>query len=84
MSTHRTRQDLLALVRDLDAADVTDRTLDSSSGGHGGGHEMGAATVALAALKVAVGGACAALARRELVRVHGEAHGAPWLTPLEA
>src|SRR5215471_6560565 len=45
---------------------------------------MRAALVALAALEIAVRGRGAALARRELVRVHGEAHRAARLAPLEA
>src|SRR5271166_2605634 len=51
---------------------------------HGGRDQMGAALVALAALEIAVRGRGAALARRELVRVHGQAHRAPGLPPLEA
>src|SRR4051812_26715945 len=45
---------------------------------------MGAALVALTAFEVAVRGRGAALFRLELVRVHGEAHRAARLTPLEA
>eukprot|EP00976_Prorocentrum_cordatum_P034805 707927-Prorocentrum_minimum.AAC.1 len=37
----------------------------------------------LAALEVAVGGGGAALLGLELVRVHGEAHGAPGLAPVK-
>ena len=44
---------------------------------------MGAAALALAALEVAVGGRGAALARLEPVGVHGQAHGAARLAPLE-
>src|ERR1700729_3893368 len=45
---------------------------------------MGAAPVALTALEIAVRGRSAALARRKLVRVHGQAHRAARLAPLEA
>ena len=45
---------------------------------------MGAALVALAALEIAVRGRGAALARRELVGVHRQAHRAARLAPFEA
>src|SRR2546423_14651756 len=45
---------------------------------------MRAATATLAALEVAVRGRCAALARREDVRVHSEAHRAARRAPVEA
>src|SRR5271165_5444706 len=51
---------------------------------HRGRNEMRAALVALAAFKIAVRGRGAALAGREFVRVHGEAHRAAGLPPLEA
>src|SRR5271166_3258169 len=46
--------------------------------------EMRASLETLPALKIAVGGGGAALARRELVGIHGKAHGAARLAPLEA
>jgi aromatic-L-amino-acid decarboxylase len=51
---------------------------------HGGRHEMRAALEALAALEVAVRGRGAALARLQLVGVHGKAHRAARLAPVEA
>src|SRR5262245_3507597 len=53
-------------------------------GGHGRRDEVRAPAETLASLEVAVRGRGAALARLELVRVHGEAHGATGLTPFEA
>src|ERR1700680_303872 len=53
-------------------------------GGHGRRNEMRAALVALAALEVAVRGRGATLAGIELVGIHGEAHRAAGLAPLEA
>src|SRR5687768_8544092 len=54
----------------------------------GGGHcrrdEVCAASLALAAFEVAVAGACAPLARLQLVGVHRQAHRAARLAPLEA
>src|SRR4051812_14686719 len=49
-----------------------------------GGHGVGSATFALAAFEVAVAGARGAFARRQLVGVHGQAHRAAGLTPLES
>src|SRR3981189_2093494 len=65
-------------------ANVDELAGDRGGGGHRGRHQMGAALVALAALEIAVRGRGAALARLELVRVHGEAHGATGLAPFEA
>src|SRR6202008_4115139 len=47
-------------------------------------NEMRASLEALTALEVAIRGRSAALARLELVRVHGEAHRAARLAPVEA
>ena len=57
---------------------------DGGGGGDGGGDEVGAAAPALAALEVAVAGGRRPLARRELVGVHGQAHRAARLPPVEA
>ena len=57
---------------------------DGGRRGHGGGHQVGAATGTLAAFEVAVGGTGAALLRREDIRVHTQTHGAASLSPLEA
>src|SRR3982074_607964 len=64
--------------------DVDELAGDGGGGGHRGRHQMGAALVALPALEIAVRGRGATLARLELVRVHGEAHGASGLAPFEA
>src|SRR4051794_12085237 len=63
--------------------------VDEMPGNRGGrGHlrrdEMGAALVALPPLEIAVRSRGAALARPELVGVHGEAHRAAGLAPIEA
>ena len=57
---------------------------DGGGGGDGGGDEVGAPAPALAALEVAVAGGRRALAGGELVRVHGQAHRAARLPPVEA
>src|SRR5262245_51389952 len=57
---------------------------DGGGRGHGGGDEVGAPAPALAALEVAVAGRRRALARGQLVGVHGQAHRAPGLAPVEA
>ncbi len=57
---------------------------DGGGGRHGGGHEVGAPAPALASLEVPVRGRRAALAHGELVGVHGQAHRAARLAPLEA
>ena len=57
---------------------------DGGGGGDGGGDQVGAAAAALAALEVAVGRGRAPLAGRQLVGVHGQAHRAARLPPLEA
>src|SRR5204862_2259565 len=51
--------------------------------GDGGGDEVGAATATLTSLEVAVRRRRAPFARDELVRIHGEAHRAPRLAPVE-
>src|SRR6476661_4450868 len=53
-------------------------------GGHSGGDEVGAAAFALATFEVAIAGAGAALARFELVGVHGQAHAAAGFAPFKA
>src|SRR5688500_14927068 len=52
--------------------------------GDGHRHQVRAPALALAALEVPVGGGGAALAGRELVGVHAEAHGAAGTAPLTA
>ena len=57
---------------------------ERGGGGHRRAGEMGARARPLAADEVAVGGGDAALARRHGLAVHGEAHRAAGLAPLEA
>src|SRR5215211_3162261 len=64
--------------------DVDEVPLDRRGGGHLGGDEVRAAAAALAALEVAVRRRGAALARREDVGVHPEAHRAAGAAPVEA
>src|SRR5262245_11811598 len=63
---------------------IHEMSRDGGGGRHRRRDEMGAALVALPALEVAVRGRGASLAGRELVGIHGEAHGAAGLAPLEA
>ena len=56
----------------------------AGSGGDRGRYEMGSTAATLAAFEVAVAGRRAALARSELVGIHGEAHRAAGLAPVEA
>ena len=58
--------------------------MHGGGGGHGGAHQVGASTGALAAFEVAVASAGAALARLQAVGVHGQAHGAAGFAPFEA
>src|SRR5262245_7616956 len=53
-------------------------------GRHRWAQKMGARALALAANEIAVGGRCAAIARRHQIAVHADAHGAARLAPLEA
>src|SRR5262249_35599973 len=57
-------------------ADVNEVAGDGGGGSHLRTHQMRAPALALTALKVAVAGAGAALARLQNVRVHAEAHRA--------
>src|SRR5262249_21749420 len=67
-------------ARLIPLAYVDEMTGDRGRGGHRRRHQVGAALVALATLEIAVRGRGAALARREFVWVHGEAHGTAGLT----
>src|SRR6185312_7161525 len=60
----------------------TEGSADGGGGCHDGRDEVRAPALALAALEVAVGRGCAALARLQLVRVHAQAHGAAGEAPL--
>src|ERR1044071_9148828 len=65
------------------AAHVREVSGDRRGGGHRWAHEVRAAALALAAFEVTVARRGAALAWRERVRVHAEAHRTACLTPLE-
>src|SRR5690606_39880545 len=64
--------------------DINEVSSDGRSRRHGRRHEVRTTEAALPALEVAVRGRGAALARRQLVRIHAEAHGAAGLAPVEA
>src|SRR5687767_12789568 len=55
---------------------------DGGRGGHEWRDQMGSTALALPPLEVAVGGRRAALARRQLVGVHAQAHRAAGVPPL--
>src|SRR3954454_11431067 len=67
----------------LPLSDVDEVALDGGRGSHLGRDEVGAPAAALAPLEVAVGGRGAALARRQDVRVHAQAHRAARGPPVE-
>src|SRR5216683_6866647 len=69
---------------DVEVADVDEVAGDGGGGGHQWADQVGAAILALAALEIAVGGAGAALMRRQDVGVHADAHAAAGIAPLEA
>jgi len=71
-------------VGDVEGADVHEVAGECSGGGHYGANQVRAAVAALAAFKVTVGGAGAALVRRENVGVHADAHAAACVAPLES
>ena len=58
-------------------------TCNRRRGRHRGRDQMRAATLALAAFKIAVRGRSTTLAGRELVGIHGQAHAAARLAPVE-
>src|SRR5947207_10968950 len=64
--------------------DVDEAALDRRGGGHLRAHEVRTAAAALTALEVAVARGGAALAGRQRVRVHAEAHRAAGAPPVEA
>src|SRR6185437_12718059 len=68
----------------LPVAHVREVTSHGSSGGHCGADQMRASVAALTAFKVAIAGGGATLARLQHVRIHGQAHRAPRLAPLES
>src|SRR5262249_46833820 len=70
-------------ARSVPLAYVDEMPRDRGRGGHRRRHQVGATLVALAALEIAVRGRGAALARCELVAMHGEPHGRGGLAPLE-
>src|SRR5229473_8288806 len=68
---------------DVEVADVDEVTGDGGGCGHQRADQVRAAVFALAALEIAVGGAGAALVRRQHVGVHADAHAAAGIAPLE-
>src|SRR6266851_2397736 len=70
-------------LRFLPVADIHKMPGDGGGSGHRRADEVGAPAASLAALEVAVAGGGAAFAFGELVAVHGDAHTATRLTPLE-
>src|SRR4051812_27054402 len=70
------------LRRGQDVGRGTEGATDRGRGGDDGRDQVGATALALPALEVAVRGRGAPLPRRELVRVHPEAHGAAGEAPL--
>ena len=58
-------------------------TPDRRRGRHGRAYQVRAPTEALPALEITVRGRGTMLAGEQLVGIHGEAHGAPGLPPLE-
>src|SRR5580658_2684423 len=67
-----------------EVADVHKMPGNGGRRGHDGADQVRAAAFALTALEVAIGGAGAALAGRQHVVVHGDAHAAAGLAPLES
>src|SRR5579859_371961 len=65
-------------------SNIDEVSVDRRRRGHRRADQMGATALALAALKVAVRGAGAALARLQDVRIHAQAHAATGFAPLEA
>src|SRR6267142_763952 len=69
---------------DVEVADVYEVAGYGGCGGHYGAYQVSAAVFALAALEIAIGGAGAALVRRQHVGIHADAHAAAGIAPLEA
>ena len=67
----------------LPIANIDKFARDCGRCGHCRGDQVGASPFALSALEVSVGGRCAALSRIEPIRVHGQAHAATGLPPIE-
>ena len=59
-------------------------TGDGAGGGHLRTHQVGAREMSLTAFEISIRGRCTTLFRIQPVVVHGQAHGAAGLTPLEA
>src|SRR3990172_3270220 len=68
----------------LPVAHVREVALDRRGSGHGWRHQVGAASLALAAFEIAVARRGAAFARPKLVWIHSQAHAAARLAPLES
>src|SRR5690606_38669895 len=65
-------------------ANVDEMSGNRGSGGHGWRHEMRAALEALTAFEIAIRGGSATFSRLQAIIIHGKAHGAARLTPVEA
>src|SRR2546423_12694712 len=70
-------------MRDIKFADVYKVSRERGGGGHYGADEVRAAVAALAAFKIAIGGAGAAFVWGKNVGVHADAHAAACVAPLE-
>src|SRR6266481_8065800 len=67
----------------VEFADVDKKAGDRGGCGHYRADEVRAAVFALAALEIAIGGAGAALVRRQDVGIHADAHAAAGIAPLK-
>src|SRR5260221_3196265 len=73
----------LFYMSNIKFADVDEVARDCRGRGHDRADQVRAAVFALAALEIAVGGAGAALVRRQNVGVHADAHAAARVAPFE-
>ena len=71
-------------VGDVEGADIDEVAGEGGGGGHYGADEVRTAIAALAAFKITIGSAGAALVRRKNVGVHADAHAAARVAPLES
>ena len=64
-------------------ADIYQASGDRGSRGHGGTHQVSAASPSLSAFEIAIGCGCTSLTGLEDILVHAETHRATWVAPLE-
>jgi hypothetical protein len=64
--------------------DIYKMPVNGGSGSHGRAHQVRASARTLSAFKITVAGGRTALTWLKSVSVHGQAHGAPGLTPLKS